>query len=124
MPLLDLFWTMLLIYLWFMVFWLFIKVLADVFRRDISGWAKAGWTILIVLVPLFGVLIYLIAHGKDMGQRDMKDYTEMQAAQDEYIRSVASTPSTADELAKLSALKDQGVLTEQEFQAQKAALLG
>lgn len=124
MPLLDLFWTMLLIYLWVMVFFMIVKVLADVFRRDMSGWAKAGWTIVIVLIPLLGALIYLIAHGKDMTERDVRDYADMQAQQDEYIRSVAaSSTSVADEVAKLAALRDKGVISNEQFEAQKAELL-
>ena len=58
-------------------FWLLIKVFADVFRRhDLSGWGKAGWTVLVIVAPFLGVMIYLIAHGKDMGKRDRLPYTE------------------------------------------------
>lgn len=125
MPLLDLFWTMLMFYLFFLWIWLLIRLFADIFRRDMSGWAKAGWTIFLILVPFLAALIYLIAEGKGMADRDVRDYQAMQSAQEEYIRSVSGSggASTADEVAKLAALRDKGVLTAEEFETQKAALL-
>ncbi len=124
MPLLDLFWTILYIFLLFAWIWLLISVFGDIFRSDLSGWGKAGWTIFVILVPLLGVLIYLIVHGGDMQERSVRDAVAADAAQREYIRSVAGTsPSTADELEKLAALRDQGVISEQDFDAQKARLL-
>jgi hypothetical protein len=122
MPLLDLFWTILMIFLFVAWIWVLISVLIDVFRNDISGWAKALWVLFIVFLPILGVLIYLIVHGSDMAQRQMDRATEAQEAQDEYIRDVAGS-TQADELAKLGALRDQGVRSEDEFQAQKAKLL-
>lgn len=122
MPLLDLFWTILIIFLFVAWIWVLISVLIDVFRNDISGWAKALWVLFIVFLPILGVLAYLIVHGSDMSQRQMDRATEAQQAQDEYIRDVAGS-TQADELAKLGALRDQGVLSEDEFQAQKAKLL-
>ena len=78
-PFLDIVWTMLIFFAWVIWFWILIRVLVDVFRRhDISGWGKAGWTLFMIVVPFLGVLIYLIAHGKDMGQRDIE---QAQAAQ-------------------------------------------
>lgn len=125
MPLLDLFWAMLMFYLFFLWIWLLIKLFADIFRRDLSGWAKAGWTIFLILVPFLAALIYLIAEGKGMAEREVRDYQAAQSAQEEYIRSVAGSggPSPADEVAKLAALRDRGVLTNEEFEAQKAGLL-
>lgn len=126
MPLLDLFWTMLIFYLFFLWIWLLIKLFADIFRRDMSGWAKAGWTIFLIVLPFLAALIYLIAEGKGMAEREVKDYQAMQSAQEDYIRNVAGSggASTADEVAKLAALRDRGVLTNEEFDRQKAALLG
>lgn len=125
MPLLDLFWAMLMFYLFFLWIWLLIKLFADIFRREMSGWAKAGWTIFLILVPFLAALIYLIAEGKGMAEREVRDYQAAQSAQEEYIRSVAGSggPSPADEVAKLAALRDRGVLTNEEFEAQKAGLL-
>jgi hypothetical protein len=126
MPLLDLFWTMLWLVLFFLWIWLLISLFGDVFRRDdISGWGKAGWIILLFILPLLGALIYLIANGDDMARRRIEDLQAAQAAQASYIRSVAGGgASKADELEKLARLRDQGVISNEEFEAQKAAMLG
>lgn len=123
MPLLDLFWTMLLLFLFFLWIWLLISLFGDIFRRDdLSGWGKAGWVFFLIVLPLLGSLIYLIANGDDMAQRTVKDVTAAQEAQEDYIRNVAGT-STADQLEKLAALHDSGKLTDDEFASQKAKLL-
>jgi hypothetical protein len=122
MPLLDLFWTILIIFVFVAWIWVLISVIIDVFRNDISGWSKALWVLFIVFLPILGVLAYLIVHGSDMSQRQMDRATEAQEAQDEYIRDVAGS-TQADELAKLASLRDQGVLSADEYQAQKAKLL-
>ncbi len=126
MPLLDLFWAMLWFFLFFVWIWLLITLFADIFRsEDLSGWGKAGWTIFIVVLPWLGVLIYLIARGKSMGERAMKQAADQEKAMRSYVQDVASSSSSvADEIGKLAALRDQGVLTAEEFDAQKAALLG
>lgn len=126
MPILDLFWSMLMFFMLFIWIWLLIKVFADIFRRhDIGGWAKAFWILFVIILPFLGVLVYLIAEGGKMAQRDAENFEAMQSAQQDYIKSVAgSGGSTADQLEKLSALHDKGVLNDDEFAAQKAALLG
>ena len=91
MPLLDLFWTILIIFLFVAWIWVLISVVIDVFRNDISGWAKALWVVLIVFLPILGVLAYLVVHGSDMSQREMDRATKAQEAQDEYIRDVAGS---------------------------------
>jgi hypothetical protein len=126
MPLLDLFWTTLWIFLLFAWFWLLIAVIADIFRsRDLGGWGKALWALFVVLVPWLGVLIYLIARGGSMAERHMQEDAAREQATQRHIQSVASPngSSTASELGKLAELRDSGVLTEQEFGAQKAKLL-
>lgn len=127
MPLLDLFWTMLWLFLFFLWIWLLISLFADIFRRDdLSGWGKAGWVFFLIVLPLLGALVYLIANGDGMAQRQVKDAQKMQAAQEDYIRSVAGGDggaSTADQLEKLAALHDAGKLTDDEFASQKAKLL-
>lgn len=124
MPLLDLFFSMLWFFLFFAWIWLLIKVFADVFRSESSGGAKAGWVLFVIIVPFLGVLVYLIAHGGDMAQRDMQQAAAVAEAQRSYIQEAAgSTTSSADELAKLADLRDQGVLSNEEFEAQKAKLL-
>jgi hypothetical protein len=123
MPILDLFWTMLWFFLFFIWIWLLITIFSDIFRREMSGWAKAGWIFFLIVLPLLGALIYLIANGGDMQVRQAKDYADMEAAQQDYIRQVAGSGGTADELEKLAKLRDSGALTEEEFAAQKAKLL-
>jgi hypothetical protein len=126
MPLLDLFWAMLWFFLFCAWFWLLISVFSDIFRNDMSGWGKALWSILVICVPLLGVLVYLIVHGGDMQERSRQQAVAMERAHRDYIREVASTSttdSTADELAKLARLRDQGVITETEFAQQKTVLL-
>jgi hypothetical protein len=116
--------------LWFFLFfawiWLLITLFADIFRsEDLSGWGKAGWTIFIVVVPWLGALIYLIVRGKSMTERTMKQAVDQEKAMRAYVQDVASSStSVADEIGKLAALRDKGVLTADEFNAQKAALLG
>lgn len=125
MPLMDLFWTMLWFFLFVLWIWLLISLFADIFRRDdIGGAGKAVWVLLLIIVPMLGALIYLIAQGGGMAQRRVAEAQAVQTAQAEYIRSVAgSGMSAADELEKLARLRDQGVISSEEFQAQKATLL-
>ena len=124
MALLDLFWAMLWFFLLIIWIWLLISIFIDIFRSDMSGFAKALWVIFVIVLPFLGVLVYLIANGGDMQKRAMKQAADQQKAQQEYIQSVAGSGSSADELAKLNDLHDQGVLTDEEFAAQKAKVLG
>ena len=124
-PLLGLFWTMLWFFLWIAWIILLFRIFGDIFRsRDMGGWGKALWSIFVILVPFLGTFVYLIARGKSMFERDVEEAQTRQQAFDDYVRQTAgSGGSAADELTKLSALKDQGVITEAEFAAQKAKLL-
>jgi hypothetical protein len=124
MPLLDLFWSMLWFFMFFLWIWLLISLFADIFRSDdLSGWGKAGWVLFMVVLPWLGALIYLIARGKGMQERAMAAMTAREEATRHYIQGVAGPASKADELTKLAALRDQGILTGSEFETQKAALL-
>ena len=123
MPLFDLFWAMLYFFLLFVWIWLLISIFSDIFRSDKSGWAKAGWTIFVIVLPLLGVLIYLIANGGDMQKRAVRDMTEAEQAQRDYIQSVAGGTSAADEIGKLAALRDAGTISNEEFEAAKAKAL-
>ena len=99
----------------------------DLFRSDMSGFAKAIWVIVLILFTLIGVLVYLIVNGDKMRDRQMEMAKQQAIAQREYIQEVAGSgggASSADELAKLADLHKQGVLTDDEFAAQKAKLLG
>ena len=116
------FWQVLMTMIWFFFFvmwvWIVIMVFVDNFRRnDHSGWAKAGWTVLILFVPLLGVLIYLIA------RPNMTDQDKDLMAQAEAARQVASGVSTADELEKLAGLHESGALTDEEFANAKAKVV-
>ena len=120
----DFLWFMIIAFLWVAWIILLIRVFADIFRTKSSGWAKAGWCLFVIFMPFLGVLIYLIAQGGNMAQRDIETAAAMQQAQQDYIRSVAgSGGGTADELQKLAELKDKGVISEAEFEAQKAKIL-
>ena len=118
-PLLDIFLTMLFFFAWALWIFLVIWVLIDVFRnRNLSGGGKAGWTILIIFVPLIGVLIYLGVHGKDMRERQEDALDE----QEYYAASDGST-STAFQLSRLADLHERGVLTDAEFEREKQKIL-
>ena len=121
--LLDVFWAMLWFFLFFIWIWLLISIFADIFRSKMNGFAKAMWILFVIILPFLGVLVYLIANGDDMQNRSIKQATDSQAAQAAYIQSVAGSGSSADELEKLKGLHDQGVLTDDEYAAQKQKVL-
>jgi len=115
-PFLDIVWTMLVFFGWVIWFWMLVVVLSDVFRRhDLSGWTKAGWTLFVIVLPFLGVLVYLIAHGKDMGERRMHDLDAQQSRFDEHIRSVAQPDGAASQIAEAKRLLDGGAIDEAEF---------
>jgi hypothetical protein len=115
---LDVFWSMMVFFIWVMAIWLFIALIGDVIRRDdLSGWGKAGWILLMLCLPFLGALIYIIARPKVTAQ-DIHMMTQSEAA----YRAAASV-STADELSKLSELRVQGVLSEQEYEELKRRTL-
>jgi len=128
-PLLGVFWSMLMIFIWIAWIFLLIRIFADIFRNhEMSGWAKALWSIFIIVVPFLGTLIYLIVHGGDMSRRDVAAAQASEQRFQEYVRQTVSSTggsggSSAEELAKLADLRDRGVLTPQEFEAQKAKIL-
>jgi Short C-terminal domain/Phospholipase_D-nuclease N-terminal len=123
-PLLSLFWTMLLLFLWVAFFFLLFKVIVDIFRsRDLGGWGKALWLIFVIVLPFLGVLVYVIARGQSMSQRDLEEAKAQEQAFQAYVRQTAATGGSADELAKLADLKDRGVITDAEFEQQKAKIL-
>jgi type VI protein secretion system component VasK len=124
-PLLNLFWTMLWFFLFVAWIYLLIVIVTDVFRSDdMSGWSKALWILFILIIPVLGVLVYLIARGDKMQARTAADYQRRDQEMRAYVRDAASTStSTADELTKLAALRDAGTITADEFERQKAKLL-
>lgn len=125
-PLLNLFWTMFEFFLWVIWIWILIWVFIDIFRSsDLSGWAKALWFLFVLLIPLIGVLVYLIARGGSMQERAAKQAQRQDEEARAYIQqAAASSPATtADQLAKLADLRDRGVISAEEFEREKAKVL-
>ena len=112
-----------LFFAWFMcLFW----VISDIFRsKDLSGVAKTFWVFFVIILPWLGILVYLIARGHGMQERQLEQAHEMNAAQTEYIRSVAgaSGGSSTDQIASAKSLLDSGAITQAEFEALKAKAL-
>jgi signal transduction histidine kinase len=124
-PLLDVFLTMFWLFIWILWIFLLIRILMDIFRSDdLGGWGKAAWVIFIILIPFIGVLVYIIARGHSMQKRDVQSAQAADQAMRAYVQSAAGTStSAAEEINKLAELRDRGVLSPQEFEAQKAKLL-
>jgi hypothetical protein len=123
-PFLDILGTMLIFFAWVIWFWILIRVLVDVFRRhDLSGWGKAGWTLFMIVVPFLGVLIYLIAHGQDMGKRDVEQARAQRAQFDDYVKSVSAEDGGAAQIAQAKNLLDSGTITQEEYDRLKAKAL-
>jgi type VI protein secretion system component VasK len=109
-PLLGAFWTILMIFLWVIWFWILITVFIDLFRsHDLSGWSKALWFIFILFLPLIGVLVYLIARGGKMHEHAVRDAQVQEQQFRGYVQEAAGSASPADQLAKLADLRDRGV---------------
>ena len=126
-PLLDVFWTVLLIAGLFLWLWLVVAVFIDIFRsRDLAGWAKAVWTLAVLALPLAGVVAYLVARGGSMPDRVIAEAERQDEEAQAYVRRQTanrSKPGAADELARLAALRDSGALSPAEFEQQKERLL-
>ncbi len=122
-PILGLFWSMLIFFLFFAWLILLFRVFADIFRSDMRGLAKGIWSIFVILVPFLGVFIYVIVHGDGMRNRDIAEAQQNQAAFQSYVQQVAGSGGVASELSKLSDLHASGALTDAEFETQKAKLL-
>ncbi len=124
-PLLGVFWTTMIFFLWILWFMLLFRILGDIFRSpDLGGFGKTMWILFVIILPFLGTLVYVLARGNGMTQRSIDDAKDRQQAFDQYVRSAAATSSSsADDLAKFAALRDQGVITEEEFASKKAQLL-
>jgi hypothetical protein len=115
--------TVLEIFLFVAWFWILVTVISDLFRdHAISGWAKAGWVFVLLIMPFLGTLIYLIARGGGMQERAIHEQAQVQQRFDSYVRDTAGT-SPADQLHKLSDLKQRGDISDAEFEQAKAKLL-
>jgi hypothetical protein len=121
----QVFWSMVWFFLFFIWIWLLITLFADIFAsNDLSGWGKALWTIFIIFLPFLGVLVYLIARGAKMQERELRQAASQEAAFRSYVQDVAASGGgAADEIAKFVDLRDRGVMTEAEFQQAKTKAL-
>jgi hypothetical protein len=123
-PFLGILWTTLIFFAWVIFIWIAITVLIDVFRRkDMSGWGKAAWTILVVLIPWIGVLIYLIVNHDGMAERRYREAADQQAQFDQYVRTTAGSSGAASEIERAKKLLDDGAITQAEFDSIKAKAL-
>jgi hypothetical protein len=125
-PVLDIFWSIFEFFLWVIWIWLLIWIFIDIFRsHDLSGWAKALWFLFVLIIPLVGVLVYLIVRGGSMHERAVQQANQQDQAFRHYVQQAAesSPASTADQLTKLADLRDRGVITAEEFDREKQKLL-
>ena len=123
-PFLDVFWTILIFFVWVAWFMLLFRVIADIFRRhDIGGGGKTLWLIFVIVVPFLGVFIYLIVNNHGMSERAMTQAKAQQAQMDDYVRNVAGSGGAAAEIEKAKGLLDSGAITQSEFDALKAKAL-
>jgi hypothetical protein len=121
----DIIWSALWIFLLIAWFWVVISVISDIFRsRDMGGFHKALWILLVIWIPWLGVLAYIFVRGDKMNQHRLEYASRIDEANRDYIKSLYGPNSTADELEKLAALKEKGVLSDDEFNTQKTKLLG
>ena len=123
-PFLDVLWTLFVIFIWVIWFWLLITVFADVFRRhDIGGGKKTLWLIFVIVVPFLGVFIYLISQSGAMAERNANKMQAQQAQMDSYVKSVAAAGGAAAEIEKAKQLLDSGAISQAEYDAIKAKAL-
>ncbi|MFI1286840.1 SHOCT domain-containing protein [Streptomyces sp. NPDC020858] len=123
-PLLNMFWTMMMVFFWVLWFVLLFRVIGDIFRDDaLSGWGKAGWSLFVILLPFLGVFVYLIARGRGMGERELRRAQRNEEQFRSYVRESAASANPADELARLADLKNRGEITAAEFEQAKAKVL-
>ncbi|MGD9571518.1 MAG: SHOCT domain-containing protein [Thermoleophilia bacterium] len=122
--LLDLIWTVIVIYALIFLLMTLFSIVVDLFRdHELSGWAKAGWIIFLLVLPIIGILVYLIARGKGMAIRAAKQQEKARAEFDTYVKDVAGAGGPAQEIAAAKSLLDTGAITQEEFDALKAKAL-
>jgi hypothetical protein len=120
----EVIWTIFIVFMWVIWLWLLFTIFGDLFTdHETSGAAKAGWTILVILLPYLGVLIYLIARGGGMAERAMARAQAQKADFDAYVKETAGGGGSAGEIAHAKKLLDEGTITQAEFDALKAKAL-
>jgi hypothetical protein len=117
-------WT-LWVFVWITAIFIWFRCVFDMFSdRTLSGWAKVGWSLVLIFLPWLGAFIYIVTRGRTMGERQMAAAAQQQAAQDEYIRQVASaSASPTDQVANAKSLLDSGAITQDEFDRLKVKAL-
>jgi Short C-terminal domain/Phospholipase_D-nuclease N-terminal len=125
----DLIWTTIWVFFLFLFIWIFIVIISDLFRdHTLSGWAKAIWVVALILFPLLGSLVYLIARGDSMAKRSAAEQQAAKAQFDDYVRQTAGSGGAGggavDDLSRLAALRDSGTITDAEFESMKARVVG
>jgi type VI protein secretion system component VasK len=124
-PLLNIFWSMFIFFLWILWIWILIWIIIDIFRsHDLNGFEKALWFLFILFIPLIGVLVYLIARGGKMHEHAVQQAQQQDQEFRAYVQDAAGSQSSADQLGKLADLHDRGVISDEEFAREKAKVLG
>ena len=120
----DFFWLLIWSYLFVAYLVVLFHIAADIFRDpELGGFSKALWIIGLIVAPVLVALIYLIARGRGMAERQVSAARQARAETDRYIQYVASNPSSADQIASAKALRDDGTITEDEYERLKAKAL-
>jgi hypothetical protein len=124
-PFLDLMWTMLVFFCWIAWFWLLFVVVGDLFRRsDVSGWAKAGWTVLVIVLPFLGILLYLCTQGRHLTERRLARELDARRRFDDHVRSVSTVDNSgAAQIAEARRLLEEGVIDDEEYRTLKRKAL-
>jgi len=123
-PFLDVFWTMLVFFIWVAWFMMLFRVIADIFRRhDIGGGSKTLWLIFVILLPFLGVFVYLISQSQEIAQRDAGQAQASQEQFGEYVKSVAGSGGPAAEIERAKQLLDSGAISQGEFEKLKQQAL-
>jgi hypothetical protein len=120
----DFFWFIIISYVFIAYLMMLFNIIGDIFRdRELSGFAKGAWMVALIFLPFLAALVYLISRGTGMAQRQYKAVEQARSQQDDYIRSVAGSTSSADEIAQAKALLDTGAINQAEFEGLKAKAL-
>jgi general stress protein CsbA len=123
-PFLNILWTMIIFFAWVAYIWMLVVILTDVFsRKDISGWAKAAWTIFMIVLPFLGVLTYLVLQHDGMADRQADRARAQKQQVDDYVKSVAGGNGAAGEIEKAKRLLDSGAIDQAEFNTLKQKAL-
>ena len=123
-PFLDIFWTILIFFAFVIWLWMLFVVIGDLFRRkDIGGWAKTAWILVLVVLPYFGVFIYLIAEHKGLSERTAESQQQAESQFADYVKGVSGGSSPADQIASAKKLLDEGTIDAAEFESIKQKAL-